>query len=114
MTAIRFLSNDQANTWAATQFGDKHQITVLAATMYNQAPIPTHQTVICDLDSLPDDDAKRSLLAELIRGEDAADALNVSVKTIETHRKQVMDKLDLHSVAELTKYAIRHGLTTLD
>jgi two-component system response regulator NreC len=38
--------------------------------------------------------------------------LSVSVKTIETHRQQIMEKLDLHSVAELTKYAIREGLTT--
>jgi len=38
--------------------------------------------------------------------------LCVSVKTIETHRKRFMDKLNLHSVAELTKYAIREGLTT--
>jgi DNA-binding NarL/FixJ family response regulator len=37
----------------------------------------------------------------------------VSVKTIETHRRQVMEKLNLHSVAELTKYAIREGLTAL-
>jgi DNA-binding NarL/FixJ family response regulator len=35
----------------------------------------------------------------------------VSVKTIETHRKQIMDKLELYSIAELTKYAIREGLT---
>lgn len=40
--------------------------------------------------------------------------LHVSIKTIETHRGQIMDKLDLHSVAELTKYAIRQGLTSLD
>ena len=40
--------------------------------------------------------------------------MNVSVKTIETHRKQIMDKLDLHSVAELTKYALREGLTSLE
>ena len=40
--------------------------------------------------------------------------LHVSIKTIETHRRQIMDKLDLHSVAELTKYAIRQGLTSLD
>lgn len=40
--------------------------------------------------------------------------LNVSVKTIETHRKQVMDKLGLRTVAELTKYAIREGLTPLE
>jgi len=40
--------------------------------------------------------------------------LHVSVKTIETHRQQVMHKLKMHSVAELTKYAIREGLTTLE
>ena len=41
-----------------------------------------------------------------------AATLCVSVKTIESHRKRFIDKLNLHSVAELTKYAIREGLTT--
>jgi DNA-binding NarL/FixJ family response regulator len=36
------------------------------------------------------------------------------VKTVETHRRQVMEKLNLYSVAELTKYAVREGLTQLD
>jgi NADH-quinone oxidoreductase subunit G len=40
--------------------------------------------------------------------------LHVSVKTIETHRQQVMSKLKIRSVAELTKYAIREGLTSLE
>jgi len=40
--------------------------------------------------------------------------LHVSVKTIETHRRQIMEKLNLFSVAELTKYAIRQGLTTVE
>ena len=43
-----------------------------------------------------------------------AGELHVSVKTVESHRKQIMDKLGLHSVAELTKYAIREGLTPLE
>ncbi len=43
-----------------------------------------------------------------------ADSLHVSVKTIETHRQQVMQKLNMRSVAELTKYAVREGLTTLE
>ncbi|MDX9788261.1 MAG: response regulator transcription factor [Desulfobacterales bacterium] len=43
-----------------------------------------------------------------------AEALNVSVKTVEARRKCIMEKLGLHSVAELTKYAIRVGLTTAD
>ena len=40
--------------------------------------------------------------------------LHVSMKTIETHRKNVMRKLRTHSIAELTKLAIREGLTSLD
>ena len=40
--------------------------------------------------------------------------LHLSVKTIETHRRQVMTRLDAHSVAEAVKYAIREGLTSLD
>lgn len=38
---------------------------------------------------------------------------NVSVKTVENQRHAIMKKLDLYSIAELTKYAIRKGLTTL-
>ena len=40
--------------------------------------------------------------------------LGVSGKTVETHRRALMKKLDIFSVAELTKYAIRHGLTALE
>ena len=60
---------------------------------------------------------EREVLQMLAEGKPTkviAELLHVSVKTIETHRKQIMDKLDLHSIAELTKYAIREGLTQLD
>jgi DNA-binding NarL/FixJ family response regulator len=43
-----------------------------------------------------------------------ADSLGVSAKTVEAHRKHIMDKLKLYTVAELTKYAIREGLTSAD
>jgi DNA-binding NarL/FixJ family response regulator len=59
---------------------------------------------------------EREVLQLLVEGKstkEIASALYVSVKTIETHRKQIMDKLKLHSIAELTKYAIREGVTTL-
>lgn len=39
--------------------------------------------------------------------------LYVSVKTVETHRRQIMKKLDIYSIADLTKYAIREGLTSV-
>jgi len=41
-----------------------------------------------------------------------AESLHISVKTVETHRQQIMVKLKIRSVAELTKYAIREGLTS--
>ena len=53
------------------------------------------------------------LLAEGKSTKQIAAALNVSVKTVETHRQQVMEKLDIHSIAELTKYAIQEGITSL-
>jgi DNA-binding NarL/FixJ family response regulator len=54
------------------------------------------------------------LLAEGKTTKQIASALNISVKTIETHRQQIMKKLNMHSIAELTKYAIREGLTSLE
>ena len=54
------------------------------------------------------------LLAEGQAAKDIAAQLKVSIKTVETHRKHLMDKLNIHSVAELTKYAIREGLTSVD
>ena len=54
------------------------------------------------------------LLAEGNSTKEIAASLGVSVRTAETHRRNIMDKLDMRSVAELTKYAIRSGLTTLD
>ena len=54
------------------------------------------------------------LMAEGKATKEVARALNVSVKTAETHRRAIMQKLDLYSVAELTKYAIREGLTSVE
>lgn len=53
------------------------------------------------------------LLSEGLSTKEIAARLKVSVKTVETYRNQIMEKLDIHSVAELTKYAIREGITSL-
>jgi DNA-binding NarL/FixJ family response regulator len=53
------------------------------------------------------------LMAEGKTTRQIAEKLNVSIKTVETHRMKIMDKLDIRSLAELTKYAIREGLTQL-
>ena len=55
-----------------------------------------------------------TLLAEGMKTRQIAKALFVSEKTVETHRRQISRKLDLYSVAELTKYAIRNGLTSVE
>lgn len=54
------------------------------------------------------------LMAEGITTKQIALKLHISVKTVETHRRQIMQKLNLHTIAELTKYAIRKGLTSLE
>jgi two-component system response regulator NreC len=53
------------------------------------------------------------LVAEGKTSNQIADSLHISAKTVETHRQQVMVKLNIKGVAELTKYAIREGLTSL-
>ena len=54
------------------------------------------------------------LLADGRHNKEIADYLNMSVKTVEGHRQNIMQKLNLHTVAELTKYAIREGITSSD
>ncbi|MFA5422965.1 MAG: response regulator transcription factor [Phycisphaerae bacterium] len=62
-------------------------------------------------------DREREVLQLIAEGQSTkqiALKLHISAKTVETHRRQIMNKLDLHTVAELTKYAIRKGLTALE
>jgi len=51
------------------------------------------------------------LVAEGHSVKEIASILNISPKTVEFHKTQIMDQLDLHTTAELTKYALAHGLT---
>jgi DNA-binding NarL/FixJ family response regulator len=52
------------------------------------------------------------LIAEGRSSKEIAVALGIAVTTVETHRRQLMEKLGLHTIAELTKYAVREGLTS--
>jgi DNA-binding NarL/FixJ family response regulator len=54
------------------------------------------------------------LIAEGKSTKEIAFHLNLSVKTIESHRRQIMHKLNIHSTAELTKFALMEGLTCLE
>jgi two-component system NarL family response regulator len=58
---------------------------------------------------------EREVLQLLADGHTSAEIgkrLHIATSTVEVHRRNLMRKLELHSIAELTKYAVRHGLTT--
>ena len=54
------------------------------------------------------------LIAEGKSNQDIADHLIVSIKTVQTHRAHIMEKLGMHDRTELVKYAIRTGMVTPD
>jgi DNA-binding NarL/FixJ family response regulator len=53
-----------------------------------------------------------TLIASGLTNKKIADQLSISIKTVETHRTRILQKLDIHSTADLVKYAIRTGLLT--
>jgi DNA-binding NarL/FixJ family response regulator len=55
-----------------------------------------------------------TLISEGHSTKDIARILNISVKTVETHRAQLMERLDIHDVAGLVRYAIRTGMVKLE
>ena len=54
------------------------------------------------------------LIAEGFTSKEISSHLHIAIKTVDTHRINIMNKLDLHNIAELTRFAIRHGITHLD
>lgn len=62
-------------------------------------------------------DREKEVLVQISNGKsnkEIASMLGIGVRTIETHRERIMRKLDIHSVAGLTKFAISHGLISLE
>ena len=60
---------------------------------------------------------QREILQAIAEGrstKEIADMLSISPKTVETHRSQLMQKLDIRDVPGLVRYAIRHGLISVD
>jgi DNA-binding NarL/FixJ family response regulator len=68
--------------------------------------------------SLPKLTSRQREIIRLVAGgkstKDVAEALGLSVKTVETHRANIMARLNIHSVGELIRYAIRNGLASVD
>ncbi|MGI8669222.1 MAG: response regulator [Aridibacter sp.] len=54
------------------------------------------------------------LSAEGLTNNEIAERLGISVRTAETHRSNLMNKLDIHNQADLTRYAIRRGIISVD
>ena len=54
------------------------------------------------------------LIAESKTSAEIGRSLHISVHTVDTHRRKIMEKLDIHSVVDLVKFAIRNGLASLD
>jgi DNA-binding NarL/FixJ family response regulator len=54
------------------------------------------------------------LIAEGNTSKEISSHLNIATKTVDSHRINIMNKLDIHNIAELTKFAIRYGITDLD
>ena len=91
-------------------------------------PTPPSSTLPCCTTAAPEDrvqslageaelsEREREVVRLISEGRttrEIGEALNLSENTIHTHRQHIMHKLDKHSIAELTKYAIRTGLTSL-
>lgn len=60
---------------------------------------------------------EREVLLLVVEGKSTkqiAELMHLSIKTAETHRQKIMHKLGMHSVADLTRFALREGLTTLE
>lgn len=73
----------------------------------------------CDGLPKPNDISKKErqvlqLVAEGEKNRDIAEKLGVSIKTIETHRRNIMKKLSIFNIAGLTKFAIKEGIVSLD
>ena len=93
--------------------GEQYLPTILAKTPSAESSnkeLPESAT----LDLTPRQREVLTLVAEGYSTKNIARALSISVKTVETHRAQLMDRLDIHDVASLVRYAIRMKLVSLD
>ena len=75
-----------------------HQTKPTAAGKKNPANLTTREMEVLQL------------VAEGKANKESADVLHISIKTIEKHRQKVMEKLNIHDTASLTRYAIAHGI----
>jgi two-component system response regulator NreC len=68
-------------------------------------------------DDMPLTRREKEILTLVVKGltnQQIADQLNISPRTVDTHRTNIMQKLDIHEVANLVRYAIEHGIAPAD
>jgi DNA-binding NarL/FixJ family response regulator len=100
---------------AAVQRGDTYLSPAIAGTVVQQAIAETPGARARPEKPLTAREREvLQLVAEGKSSKETAAILRIAVPTVETHRRQIMAKLNLRSVAELTKYAIREGLTSAE
>jgi len=87
-----------------------HEVADIVVKDYLSSTSPTESSAFQLLS--PREREVLQLIAEGKTSTLIGESLHISVKTVETHRQKIMDKLKTRSVAELTKYAIREGLTS--
>ena len=103
-TAIRNVA--EGNTYLSPRIAE-----VVVQGYLDKAPGPSHGSGAV---LTPREREVLQLLAEGMAAKEIASHLNVSVKTVETHRRNMMEKLNMRGIAELTKYAVREGLVSIE
>ncbi len=99
----------------AVHAGETYLSSKVAGAVVSQAVGPGEGASHEDVDPLSP--REREVLTLLVNGKSSKEIardLHVTARTIDLHRQNIMKKLELYSVAELTKYAIRQGLTDLE
>jgi DNA-binding NarL/FixJ family response regulator len=86
----------------------------VASVVMEKIVSPAKDEPTPDFNLTPREREVLQLLAEGKKVGEVARRLHVSMKTVQTHRRNLMAKLNLFSLPELTKFAIQHGLTSLD
>jgi DNA-binding NarL/FixJ family response regulator len=103
--AVRTVMQDRPYLSAAIT-GSLVEDFVRQACMHERQATPLHMLTTREQEVL-------RLLADGKRVKEIAHNLKISVKTVESHRQNIMDKLEIHSTIELTRYALREGLTSI-
>ena len=103
-SAIRNVA--RGNTYLSPKIAD-----VVVKGYLDKVPVPGHGLGAA---LTPREREVLQLLAEGMAAKEIAAHLNVSVKIVETHRRNMMEKLNMRSIAELTKYAVREGLVSIE